>query len=75
MHLTCFNAHPLIGLQSCRNHFPFYLQSTIHEHLVHVLPTKHVVDVAPALFIIVEIVDADRLAKLPVSVDNFLLNN
>ena len=46
--------------------------SAVLQHGVHVLPMKHVVDISPALFVVVEVVDANGLAGLPIAVDELL---
>lgn len=58
-----------------RASFSLLLQRTLFQHLVHILPMKHVVDMSPALLVIVERVDADRLARPPVAVDELAEHN
>lgn len=42
---------------------------------MHILPMEHIIHIPPPLFIIVQIVYADRLTSLPVTVDKLLQHN
>ena len=42
---------------------------------MHILPMEHIIHIPPPLFIIVQIVYADRLTSLPVTVDKLFQHN
>lgn len=62
----------VIYLQVRRFTLTLILQRTIHQHAMHILPMKHVVGKTPSLFVVIQIVDADTLASLPVPIDQLL---
>lgn len=45
------------------------LRRRVQEHAVHILSMKHVVRMAPFLLIVSQIIHTDRLARLPIAVD------
>lgn len=42
---------------------------------MHVLTVEHIIFISPFLLIVIQVIDADRLTRLPAPVDEFLQND
>lgn len=64
----------MINLHRTRCSFPFTRSCSFEQSSMHILSMEHVVDIAPVLLVVVEIVLVEYVAGFPVTHDELHLN-